>query len=412
MSSCIESSFLSESLLWSWQKQVYEKEGPKCWSLARVPSTLTTSPALARLSARLAAEVLKKEKQKVGIIDLGVGSGRFAFLFLQALQDLFPSLENFVYLALDCSEKNLRALEQRAECAPFIQKGLLKTAVYSPSMQTSNAFAAIENCASSLVFANYFFDSLPQELLSAEGKKEKISLFLSSDIDRQDPVACLSNVKVELPKGDLQLFPSQALSCLEEIPTPFVLLSADKGFFTEKERASWVPFPLARHHSISLPVNYRAIASFFSEGFASVAQPADPSFLIFCASSKKNPSLQKAFREIFSHSLYRQWQKSQRLLAKKDLSFSDLLTNFQEEAWDPSLLFAYGERLKKIPSLSSQEKKLFSQGLRQSLRSMYPLSREDLSLYILFAHCGKELNDLELELLALQKMQEAFERLK
>src|SRR5215831_2375363 len=87
----LESDFpLSTSMVWRLQRTFYSDQGVAAWSQSNVPQSVTTSPNIARAYARVALGFLRDLapaldlSQPVYIVELGAGSGRFAYRFLKA----------------------------------------------------------------------------------------------------------------------------------------------------------------------------------------------------------------------------------------------------------------------------------------------------------------------------------------
>src|SRR5438132_12604456 len=82
---------LAESMVWRLQRTFYGDQGIAAWSRSHVPQAVTTSPTIARAYARVALGFWRDmaaeldPAQPLYIVELGAGSGRFAFRFLKAL---------------------------------------------------------------------------------------------------------------------------------------------------------------------------------------------------------------------------------------------------------------------------------------------------------------------------------------
>src|SRR5256885_14636357 len=110
----------SRSLIWQLQNQYFAARGVAAWSLGEGPHYITSNPTIANSYAemvlafwrdrnRLAPNDQPDEPQY--ICELGAGSGRFAFHFLQRLADLCAQAgvpaRSFCYLLTDVAEGNL-----------------------------------------------------------------------------------------------------------------------------------------------------------------------------------------------------------------------------------------------------------------------------------------------------------------
>src|SRR3954464_12523242 len=85
---------LSESPLWRWSAQFYEREATQAWSLSKVPWRLTNSVRVAEAYGRmisawrtdLIAAGLKGPEAPIEILELGGGAGRLAFHLVRWLE--------------------------------------------------------------------------------------------------------------------------------------------------------------------------------------------------------------------------------------------------------------------------------------------------------------------------------------
>src|SRR6185295_12197231 len=88
-----ENQRLSRSLLWRLQRNYFEQRGIEAWSSGAVPHHITSSPFIADAYARVVMGFLRDwstldHSQPVHIVELGSGSGRFAYSFLKKFLDL------------------------------------------------------------------------------------------------------------------------------------------------------------------------------------------------------------------------------------------------------------------------------------------------------------------------------------
>ncbi|MEL6180246.1 MAG: hypothetical protein AAFS10_14895, partial [Myxococcota bacterium] len=74
---------LSQSPLWAIQRRFFEEQGPEAWRRAIVPEYITSNPRVGRAMARLVHDWLKpftlKRNAPLVVLELGAGSGRFAY---------------------------------------------------------------------------------------------------------------------------------------------------------------------------------------------------------------------------------------------------------------------------------------------------------------------------------------------
>src|ERR1041384_2933322 len=107
---------LSRSLLWRLQRNYFERQGIEAWRSGAVPHHITSSPFIADAYARVVMGFLRDwstldPRQPVHIVELGSGSGRFAYSFLKKFLNLHRNsvLKTIPvrYVMTDFTESNL-----------------------------------------------------------------------------------------------------------------------------------------------------------------------------------------------------------------------------------------------------------------------------------------------------------------
>src|SRR5436190_14880848 len=89
---------LARSMVWQLQRTFYADQGIAAWTQSHVPQSVTTSPIIARAYARLVLGFLRDMRssldpaQPVYLVELGAGSGRFAYRFLKAYTALLEDM--------------------------------------------------------------------------------------------------------------------------------------------------------------------------------------------------------------------------------------------------------------------------------------------------------------------------------
>src|SRR4051794_36001344 len=82
---------LARSMVWHLQRTFYSDQGIEAWTRSRVPQSVTTSPIIAHAYARIVFGYLRDTRatratldpnEPVYLVELGAGSGRFAYRFL------------------------------------------------------------------------------------------------------------------------------------------------------------------------------------------------------------------------------------------------------------------------------------------------------------------------------------------
>jgi tetratricopeptide (TPR) repeat protein len=303
---------MSQSLVWRLQRNFYTQLGMHAWSDRIVPNYITSNTFIADAYARMVCGFARDctahgvdRDHPIYVVELGAGHGRFSYYFARALAERrgHPSLEGlrFVLVMTDLAERNIEHWEQHPQLAPLIAEGRLDFARFDVESDSElvlrhgdRTIAAGDLANPLVVIANYFFDSIPQDVfyIDAEHKLLECPVTLTSiqeENDLDDPrllerlglyfdVREIDADYYEEPElnqilaryrqrlsGSTLSFPCTALRCLDTLAGlahgNMLLLTADKGHIhDESVLARNVP-AVAVHGSISMDVNYHLIAT-------------------------------------------------------------------------------------------------------------------------------------------------------
>ncbi|OPH57586.1 hypothetical protein BC351_03420 [Paenibacillus ferrarius] len=307
----------SKAPIWELQRAYYEEQGIGAWQGDEVPSYITSNPLLAASYAEMIFGFLQDRarlgdtSETVTILELGAGSGRLAFHIMKELSELTAyagiPIPPYRYVMSDLATGNVAFWQQHPGLIPFVEQGVLDFAVFdavedTELILTQSGIRIREGDLQQPLFivANYFFDSIPQELIYVEDNQiyeclvamelpEHAAQLSASDKLKQ--IACeyqyrksaeyeqqsyRYRVLMELYAAKLEdshvLFPEAGLRCLERLgqfsQEGFLLLTADKG---DHRLESWEynePPELIHHGSFSLTANYHAISTYFEHNGA------------------------------------------------------------------------------------------------------------------------------------------------
>ncbi|MCM3272751.1 tetratricopeptide repeat protein [Paenibacillus elgii] len=298
----------SEAPIWNIQREYYEQEGLKAWNNDQVPQYITCNPMIAATYAEMIFGFLQDRANKenssepVLIVELGAGAGRFAFHVLHELCLLIDyagiTLPSFRYIMTDLAMNNVLAWKDHPALQAFIAKGILDFARFDAVHDTVLNLIVSDTTISKgdlkqpvVIVANYFFDSIPQELLYvSEGKIYEADVFIEYPElkDSLKPSELLDQISLHYkhrrapeyeqetyPYRDVIaiyqeqledshiLFPVAGLTCLERLnqlsQEGFLLITADKGDHLLENWKFAEPPELILHGSFSLTANYHAI---------------------------------------------------------------------------------------------------------------------------------------------------------
>ena len=180
---------LSQSELWEIQRQFFTQQGPQAWNTGKVPHYATSNPFIASAYAEVVIGFLRDclsqrqmqeedplvDTQPIYIFELGTGSGRFSYHFLQQLLNNAPPQllvqVPIKYVMTDFAQQNIDFWQNHEALKPFVEQGILDFARFDIqadeqlSLIVSKTLLTPERLQHpSVLIANYFFDSLPQDL--------------------------------------------------------------------------------------------------------------------------------------------------------------------------------------------------------------------------------------------------------
>lgn len=306
-----ENQRLSRSVLWRLQRQFFDRQGAQSWTEGTVPHYITSNPWIAGAYARVVFGWLRDvyadldRSQPVYVVELGCGSGRFGFLFLNAFLDRLRRSAlcdaPVTYVLTDFTDFNLDVLRSHPSLQSFVEDDLLDFARFDAEHDTELALShsgallapgAIANPVA--VLANYFFDSLPHDVFYVhDGDLYEGLVTVSTtdtDPDLTDP-ELISRIELAydyqpapanyyddpafnrlLDAYRQQLddtvltFPNAGLRCIQALRDlsdgRLLLLSGDKGYSHEEALQHRDEPGLIVHGSISLAVNYHALGQY------------------------------------------------------------------------------------------------------------------------------------------------------
>ena len=316
---------LSGSLLWRLQRNYFERHGIDAWRSGAVPHHITSSPFIADAYARVVMGFLRDcsvldHSQPVHIVELGSGSGRFAYSFLKKFLNLHRnSVLKAIpvkYVMTDFTESNLEYWRTHPSLMPFIKEGSLDLArfdlendVQIELLESGETLSNTRLRNPLIVIANYVFDSTPQDaFLAGDEKLSEILITLTTpqqELDMDDP-DILSRVEIsakenrvnghyyddpicnrilldykQRPAGTAFLFPTAALHCIQNLHRlsggRMLLLSGDRGYSQDQALKLGNGIPtFAIHGSFSMMVDYQIIGEYCRHLGAQVLHPTGP----------------------------------------------------------------------------------------------------------------------------------------
>jgi len=341
---------LSQSLIWRLQSDYYAQRGLKAWTEDLVPSYITNNPFIAEIYAGIVAGFLDdclrdggspiSPENPLQILELGAGTGKFAYLFLRKFVPLLSQRnlapQNVRYSITDCSEELLAYWRRNPYLGEFANLGVLEFKLLRAGGEGLSP--AKSSRAPLVVIANYVFDSLPQDAFVIKDGQISEALVTTSVRSGPGSAVSLSDVQLSFTNAPVPpqryadpvwrrileeylrhlaaptlFFPSAALGLMQQLSEtsggPMLLLAADKGFAHEEELALTQGPPALEFHGagrcFSTMVNFDAISRYFAAtGGLALVPPKHFTNLNICAFIARKP--QDEFpqtRKIYSQAL-------------------------------------------------------------------------------------------------------------
>lgn len=309
----------SDSRLWQKQRKAFIERGPEVWRYERpIPDFGTTNMVVAYKYAQVIlaflsdwAEQHPDGTDRIYLVDLGAGTGRFAFNFMKVFHKLYlgakQPLPAYTYVITDLAEENVRFCYEHPKMQPYIERGLVDVAVFDAQ---SSETLTLWHSGSGLqpgslhtplvLVANYFFDALPQDLFYFEDSQMYSVFFGRMPTKREHLELTGDEMVFDTPEYEVEttdyygdsrlndlleayrdkrrathvLIPFVGVGCLTRLQqlskVGFFMLSADVGTITESDLDD-EPLPdiISYNYAYFSPVNYHALTyPFTQEGAA------------------------------------------------------------------------------------------------------------------------------------------------
>ena len=286
-------------MLWQTQREYYQALGVQAWA-EQVPSFVTSNPFIADHYAWLISTFIRDylaqypdaKAHPFYILELGAGSGKFSFYCLEALAGYLAAMDvTYCYVMSDLPPENIKFWSEHPGFQDALERGVLQLRTYDV-LQDELELPDLRNPL--CVIANYLFDSLPQDVFHVADNRVRPALLNlttpEENIQQQEVLdwqkitasyssgpelaeyyqdAMFNQILQEYAQG-LQhssiIFPIASLQAIKKLQhkakTGLVLLSSDNGICSLKEWEDLADPFLSFHGSISMVVNFHAIARY------------------------------------------------------------------------------------------------------------------------------------------------------
>ncbi len=303
---------LSRSPIWDLMRSYYSTLGMAAWGPGRVPNYVTTNPFIGRAYANVIRGFLddfgqggrgRARQEPHYILELGAGSGRFAYGFLKHFftpeELVVAKKRNVVYVMTEVSEAAIEFWRGHPQLKPFIDQGVLDFAYFDVlkddpiHLLISGRKITPGSLSNPLsVIANYVIDSLPHDFYVAREKElferrvchrietssdeiEDIVRHTEFDYHEQSAAADIYEnedwnrilEKYRKMKGELNFsLPVGGFRMIDRLAAlttgPMFLLSGDFGVSALSDLSDLPPRRVAQNGTFSLHVNYHAVGDY------------------------------------------------------------------------------------------------------------------------------------------------------
>ncbi|NRT35203.1 tetratricopeptide (TPR) repeat protein [Clostridium beijerinckii] len=428
---------LSQSMLWKLQTEFFANQGPEAWIKGIVPQYITTNPYIANQYAKtvfgyLRDYVAREDVDKntvIYIMELAAGVGRFTYTFLKRFLHMIEnsSLKDikFKYIVTDFAERNIEYWQNHSFLSPYFEAGILDCATFDISkddeikLRHSGEVLSQGKMKNPLIlFANYTFDSLPQDTFYVNnGEIYEGVITITSPDEKGDPndksiLAGLDYYYTDKKidgnsyyedknlndvlmhyKNSLEdtafYMPIIGLRCISRLRKLFnddvILISADKGYKDEESMdKNYHPF-LSKHGCISMTVNFHAIELYFKElggkAIHSIYEHENINVSLFMVSNSDNDFIETsmAYNEIIESvgpdDFY--IMKKAIMPLSSSLTTKELLTFLRFTVWDSrTLLELYNILIERIENEENFPKDELADAINKVWEYYFPIGEE------------------------------------
>ena len=433
---------LSQSMLWELQTEFFSNQGPEAWIKGIVPQYITTNPYIANQYAKTVFGYLRDYSTRedvdkdtvIYIMELAAGVGRFTYTFLKRFLHMIENSSlkglKFKYIVTDFAERNIEYWQNHSFLKPYFESGVLDCATFDISkdeevrLRSSGEILSNGKMKNPLIlFANYTFDSLPQDTFYVNNGELFEGLITVTSKETRDPddksiLAGLdyyyTDKKIEGNdyyedknfndvlmhyKNSLEdtafYMPIIGLRCISRLRKLFnddvILISADKGYKNEDAMfKNYHPF-LSKHGCISMTVNFHALELYFKglggKAIHSIYEHENVNVSLFLLSKSNNDFIETsmAYNEVIEtigpDDFY--IMKKAIMPMSKSLTTKELLTFLRFTVWDSrTLLELYNIFLERIPTEENFPKDELIDAINKVWEYYFPIGEEgDLGYY-------------------------------
>ncbi len=425
-------TLFSESIIWQLNRNYYQDKGVDAWREGVVPHHLTSNAMVGKTYAELIFAFLRdvaakgQTEETVYVLELGAGHGRLAFHVLRHLKLLIRladlQLPPYCYVLSDMVEDNLTFFERHPRFQPYLEQGVLDVAYYDAlhSEDILLRHAGVRIVPGTLqqpllLIANYFFDSIPNDLFHIKGQEVascSVALGTAENPVGMDAASLLENVELRFQTSPMEspfyqetilneiledyrkdivdtylFFPHKGLRCIANLQgfssKGLVVISMDKGFHEMQDLEGEGEPEIITHGSFSIWVNYHAYRRFCEKSDGSVLFPSFSNFylelgcLMMLPESKSYTEFQLAYErfvDAFGPDDFNGFKRlAYRHMGKMNLK--ELIALIRLSAYDSTMFKNLLPRLKQLTSrVSAAERNRLAQTMDQTWDMYFTLN--------------------------------------
>ena len=403
----------AESIIWQLNRDFYQEQGIKAWSEGIVPHQMTSNSQVGKTYAELIFALLKDLADKgnleiVYLVELGAGHGRLAFHILKHLDKLVAGtnrvMPQYCYVLSDIVEDNLSFFMDHPQLQYYLEKGELDIAYFDAigSKELHLRYAqktihAMELKTPIVAIANYFFDSIPNDLYYIKDRSvSSCALSITSKVDpaetemsrvfkemkmtyHMEPVEAspyadpmLNEILEEykdLVSDTYIFYPEKSFHCLDNIRNfsteGLVLLTMDKGFHEAHTLNGKKEPDIISHGSFSLWVNYHALDSYCKKKGGSTLFPKFSNFhlelacLMFLPDGESYTETQTAYEKVVDDYGPDDFNSIKKLayFNVAQLTLKELIAIFRLSVYDSNIFSKFFPKVKHLSKTITYEER-------------------------------------------------------
>lgn len=457
---------LSASLLWKYQREYFTKKGINAWANGEVPFYVTSNVLIAYCYAQFALRFIQDNlknntinpEKPIYFTELGSGSGKISFLFLQKLTEFLKTYHldhlKICYVITDFTENNLAFWESHPNFKEYLAQGILDFAIFQIGTKNDlhlvhhNITLGENSCENPIIaIGNYIFDTVEHDSFRIQNntlEEGVVTTKTPEDNIQGDGIGSLDRLmtdfyyrKIELPyynnsamddilqyyattiQNGSFLAPIGAVKCIDNLRrlcnNRLLLISGDKGYSSLESLKNLGTPHIAFHGSFSMMVNFDFIGRYFVNigGDALVAEDHDGMKIsMFCLGQKFSDLIETSWanEQFNTHLSTKEFLEIKNFLIRDifDLTLEQIIALLKFSYWDSDIFYSVSPQLIRLVGQASPELlTILRQGLKEIERVYYYI-RNVKNIPLELAHVYMQMRDYDDAIYHYQKTIEWF----